>query len=305
MLHKWFEKARVGEEIKIIEFRKEDIWKRRCRIIDRKGLEYTGREDFSELMEKPCIFCTPDRVSKFGKEFGVEMLSNEEAFLFPNISPYAKYSAVCAFRKHYIGMDEFSPTLVMKNLMLGVEYIKRVEEMDDVGFASISWNYMMPAGASMLHPHTQIIVDVHPTFYMEKLLEREREFEEYIDMEKKSERYIGNVENIELFTPFVPFGYNEIMGVSEEGMKVKNMATALSKIISYYSSIGRNTFNISIYMGLKNQFPLHFRCITRQNMGKFYRNDTAFLERLHNEVVLERKPEEVAEDVRKYLRNME
>ncbi len=302
MFHRWFEEAKVGEETRIIEYRKEEIWGRRCRIIDRKGLEYTGKEDFSELIEKPCIFCNPERVSKFGKEFGTEMLMNEESFLFPNISPYARYSGVCAFRRHYIKIDEFSPHLILKNLELCKEYIKKIEEIDDVNFASINWNYLMPAGSSILHPHIQILVDEHPTVYMERLVNKRKDFERYIEMEIESERYVGRKEGVEIFTPFVPYGYNEIMGVVDEGMEnMKGIAHILSGILSYYSRIGRNSFNVSIYMGLKNHFPLHFRCITRQNMGKYYRNDTAFLERLHSEVVLERKPEEVAEEVRKHL----
>ncbi len=301
MFHRWFEEAMVGEEIRRIEIRKEEIWGRRCRIIERKGLEYTGMEDFNELVKRPCIFCNPEKVSKFGEDFGTTMLENDGAFLFPNISPYARHSGVCAFRKHYIKIDEFTPSLIAKNLELGSRYIDKIGKMEEVRFASISWNYMMPAGASILHPHTQILVDRHPTVYMEKLLGRREEFERYIEMEVESERFIGRVGKVLLFTPFVPYGYNEVGGIVEEGLQIDEISKALAKILSYYSAIGRNSFNVSIYISLEDEFPVHFRCITRQNMGKYYRNDVAFLERLHEEVVLERSPEEVAEDMRNHL----
>ena len=305
MFHKWFEYALVEGKRKVIEVRKEDIWGRRCRIIERVGLELTARENFDEIINKPCIFCQPEKVAKFGEEFGMEMMKNDDAFLFPNINPYAKYSGVCAFRKHYIKIDEFDSTLIEKNLELGAEYIKKVEKIGNARYASINWNYMMPAGASIPHPHTQIIVDEHPTTYMEKLIERREMFEKYIEMEIEGERYIGEIGKVALFTPFVPFGFNEIFGVSREGMKesISDLARAIARIISYYAHMGRNSFNMCIYMSLEDKFPLHFRCITRQNMVKYYRNDITFLERLHNEVILERMPEEIAEEMKEYMRS--
>jgi len=304
MLHKWLENAVVEGKDKIIEVRKEDIWERRCRIIGRVGLELTLKENFDDVINKPCIFCQPERVAKFGKEFGAGMMENDAAFLFPNINPYARYSGVCAFRKHYIKMEDFDSTLIEKNLELGMEYIRKVEKMGNAKYASINWNYMMPAGASILHPHTQIIVDEHPTTYMEKIMEKREMFSKYIEMERNGKRYIGRVGKISLFTPFVPFGFNEIFGVGEESIEksIGDAAGAIAKIISYYAHLGRNSFNMAIYMSLEDEFPLHFRCITRQNMVKYYRNDITFLERLHNEVILERKPEEIAEEMREYLK---
>ena len=119
----------------------------------------------------------------------------------------------------------------------------------------------------------------------------------------KSERYIGKIGKIKLFTPFVPFGFNEVVGIAEENIEncLEDLSKALEKIISYYASIKRNSFNVAIYISLENEFPLHFRCITRQNMVKYYRNDAMFFERLHQEVILEKKPEEVAKELRKFI----
>ncbi len=286
MFQKWKEKAIVNGIEKEIEIRKDGYWERRCRIIQRAGLELTKEEDFSDLINKECIFCHPEKLAKF--EFG--MLENNFAFLFPNINPYAEYSSVCAFKKHFIMPNEFSAQLIQKNLELCVEYINKIKAK----YVSINWNYLMPSGASILHPHLQVVGSKYPTTYMEKA--EKIEFEKYLEEEKRSKRYIGKIGNIEIFSPFVPFGFNEIVGIAKGNIfdEYKEIAKAIEKIILFYASIRRNSFNICIYIG--NKFPLHFRCITRQNMVKYYRNDSMFFERLHEEVILEKRPEEVAKE---------
>jgi len=303
MFQKWVEKALVEGKEKEIEVRKDAFWQRRCRIIGRVGLELTAKENFDEIIKKPCIFCMPEKLAKFGNEFGSEMFENEHAFLFPNINPYARYSSVCAFKKHYIKLEEFKAEIIEKNLELCIEYIKKVMELDDIKYASINWNYLMPAGASILHPHTQVVADEHSTTYMEKVAENGEQFREYIKKEMESERFIGEIGNISLFTPFVPFGFNEVVGIVSNKLfsSINEIAQALEAIISYYESIGRNSFNVCIYASLNDEFSLHFRCITRQNMAKYYRNDAMFFERLHSEVILEKKPEEVAKEIKEYL----
>jgi len=306
MFQKWIEKAIVEGKEKEIEIRKDIIWERRCRIIGRVGLELVTKENFDEIIQRPCIFCTPEKLAKFDDEFEKEMLENSHAFLFPNINPYAKYSSVCAFKKHYIKIGEFDSELIEKNLELCIEYINKITKINnEVKYASINWNYMMPAGASILHPHTQVIVDGHPTTYIEKIVEKRELFKEYIKKEINSERFIEEIEGIKLFTPFAPFGFNEIVGVADSSLSsIGSISLALEKILSFYDSIGRNSFNVCIFISLTNDFPLHFRCITRQNMAKYYRNDAMFFERLHFETILEKKPEEVAKEMKQYLRKL-
>ena len=304
MFQKWKERVSVEGKEKEIEIRKDAIWERRCRIMERVGLELVKKENFDEIIQKSCIFCTPEKLAKFDKKFGKEFFENSHAILFPNINPYAKYSSVCAFKKHYIKVGEFDAKLIEKNLQLCMEYIEKVMELDnEVKYASINWNYMMPAGASILHPHTQVVAGKHPTTYMERILEKKELFEEYIKKEIESERFIGKIGSIALFSPFAPFGFNEIVGVAKSNLSesIEDISIALEKILSFYDKIGRNSFNVCVFISLSNNFPLHFRCITRQNMVKYYRNDAMFFERLHFETILEKKPEEVAKEMKEYL----
>ena len=304
MFLKWFEKAVVEGREQKIEIRKEELWNRRCRIMEWAGLESKAHEDFNEMTIKQCIFCTPHKVAKFDRNYGKELYENEYAFLFPNLNPYAQYSGVCAFKQHYIRLDDFTATLLRKNFELCSEYLKKIIEVNSkIKYASLNWNYMMPAGASILHPHLQIIADMHPTTYMDKLLDNEDLFKEYLQKELDSERFVFKLRKTEVFTPFVPFGFNEFVGVTKEDLvnALEDIPIALEKILSYYASIGRNSFNLSLYMSIDNRFPLHFRAITRQNMSKYYRNDAMYFERLHNEIILEKTPERVSEDLRTYL----
>lgn len=302
MFERWNETIVVNGIERHVEIRWDEVFERYCRIIDRVGLELTKQEDFSEKIDEPCIFCSREKLAKFDEKFGVKQIENDNAFLFPNINPYAKYSSVCAFKKHYIEVGEFSPELIQSNLQLAIEYINKVKKMDDsVRYASINWNYMMPAGASILHPHTQVVADAIPTTYMRKA--SNEKFEKYIDEELKRERYIKRIGSIGLFVPFVPFGFNEVFGLIEEELEhaIEEIAKAVSSILSYYHSIGRNSFNFSLYYSMENEFPLHFRMITRQNMARYYRNDAMFFERLHFETILERKPEEIAKEIKGFL----
>jgi len=300
MFEKWNETITVNGVEKHVEIRWDEVFERYCRIIDRVGLELTKQEDFSDKINEPCIFCNREKLATFDERFGIKQKENEHAFIFPNINPYAKYSSVVAFKKHYLNLNEFKPEMIEANLNLSFWYINEVKEMDDsVAYASINSNYLMPAGASVLHPHSQVIVDEYPTSYMRKIAGNEL-FYDYIREEMKRERYIKRIGSVYLFVPFVPFGFNEVFGFVEK-MNVNDIAKSISSILSYYHSIKKNSFNFSIYYSLKEDFPIHFRMITRQNMAKYYRNDAMFFERLHMETILERKPEEIAKEIKKFL----
>jgi len=302
MFERWEESIVVNGIERHVEIRWDEIFERYCRIIDRVGLESGVVEDFSDKIGEDCIFCHPEKVAKFDKELKDMPTENEYAFIFPNINPYAKYSSVCAFKKHFMSLGEFTPEVIKANLELSVEYIKKVRKIDDVRYASINWNYLMPAGASILHPHMQTIVDWLPTSYMKKISRNEK-FYEYISKEIKGERYIGKIEDVHLFVPFAPFGFNEVFGFIDKNFEdgIDDISIAVSNVLSYYENISRNSFNFSLYYSFDDEFPLHFRMITRQNMSKYYRNDAMFFERLHFETILERKPEEVAKEIRKKM----
>jgi len=281
-----------------VEIRKDEVWERNCRIMNRAGLEISKQEDFKEIIERDCIFCSRDKLAKF--DFG--FIENSHSFLFPNINPYSKYSGVCAFKNHYIKPEEFSTDLLQSNFSLCSEYIRRFYD-GKARYASINWNYMMPAGASILHPHTQIILSEYPTTYMEKIIKNREKFFSYIEEEINGERFIGEINSFYLFVPFAPFGFNEVFGFCKEDFStaIKKLAMAINKILSYYSSIKRNSFNLAVFTDMGKEFPFHFRILTRQNMIKYYRNDAMFFERLHFETILEKMPEEVCKEIKNFI----
>ncbi len=287
-----FEKFREGR----VEIRKDEVWERNCRIMKRAGLEIDRQEDFKEIIEKDCIFCSKDKLQKF--DFG--FMENSHSFLFPNVNPYAKYSGVCAFKKHYIRLEEFSPDLLESNFSLCSKYIENFYD-GKARYASINWNYLMPAGASILHPHTQVVLSEYPTTYMEKIIKNKEKFFSYLEEEIKGERFIGKINEFYLFVPFAPFGFNEVFGFCKKKDAIEKIAVAVSKILEYYSIIRRNSFNLAVFIDMEKEFPLHFRILTRQNMVKYYRNDAMFFERIHLETILEKMPEEVAREIKDFI----
>jgi len=186
------------------------------------GIYKTDEALLRKLVEETrgrCFFC-PEKAStstpKFPTDFIPEgRMTRGEATLFPNLFAHKQYSAIISITKnHYLKLNEFEPSLLINAFKLADRYIRRASEVSRVEYAEIGGNYLYPSGASIVHPHLQVIVSHGPhsfiKIYREKAKSHYRKYsrnfwEELIDDEKQfGERYLGNIGSTEWFTPFAP-----------------------------------------------------------------------------------------------------
>ena len=87
----------------------------------------------------------------------------------------------------------------------------------------------------------------------------------------------------------------------------KGSRSGMSRVLAWYHLIGYDSFNLAMYSGELNKEGadrVNLAMITRTAMTPFYRSDSMHLERLHWEAAVDRTPEDVAADVRKYFSGM-
>jgi len=308
-----------------IEIRWDPLTGRTMRISKPKGLDKVPEGDpLNQFVEesKSCFFCSgkvenstpmiPEEIYEKGRiEVG-------QAFLFPNLSGFGAYSAVCIFSKeHFIAIKEFTITQILNMLKTCQIYMTLIRKTDRrVLYPSLNGNYLLPAGSSILHPHVQPFLDPVPTNYHQDLLINSENFgqkyqtnfwEKFKGMEKNNERFLFELDDCFFYTPFAPMGFNEVCAIIGEGKgfpdlsekTLNNLAEGIRNVFRFYHKIQHNSFNIALFSPPMNsadqtEFPCFLRICTRPAFADDYRNDVTFFEKYHLETMIDKSPEEVA-----------
>lgn len=284
----------------------------------------------AEETEAACFLCE-GRWRKMAPRYGADLLPDDgrlvrgEIALFPNLFPLASYHAVVKVGdKHFRTLDEFSPALLEDAFSVSIEFIKRCHEADPGAiYFTINANYLFPAGASILHPHLQILGSPFAGTHHRMLLEKSKEYFEKEQFCYWSElaqteaqtgvRYLDEVGPSRWFSAFSPLGANEINGVwpartnflEWDEADIRAMAQGVSNALCAYHDMKLSSFNLSCFSGPLDRSSPEFRCmlrlINRQNAVPHYRTDDFFLQKLlKNEVVI-RSPENLASFVGRYF----
>jgi galactose-1-phosphate uridylyltransferase len=131
-------------------------------------------------------------------------------------------------------------------------------------------------------------------------------WDDIVDAEKENEeRFITELGGSRWMTSFCGLGNNDVMGVVDASNILElgegalgALSEGLSTMLRGYHTIGVQGFNMSLFSGpLETQsqhFNVHIRMISRPDVRPMYTSDAGFMERLHDEVVVETKPEDVA-----------
>ncbi len=250
-------------------------------------------------------------------------LIRNECVLFPNLFPISTFHAVIVVgSRHYLNLDEFSVDLLYDALNLAFDFIKRVfEKYPEILYFTINANYLAPAGASLVHPHLQVLGAALPSTHHAELLDKARSFfdtfgksywSELVEKEKSlNERYIGQFHRGHLIASYSPIGVNEVLGVWPEigsfdkwdDKDIKSMAEMISKTLTLYHHLGFSTFNFSCFggqMGTTEDYEACvMRIICRQNVVPHHRTDDYYFQKLMQNEIIVIKPEELAELFRK------
>ena len=112
-------------------------------------------------------------------------------------------------------------------------------------------------------------------------------------------------------TSYVPLGNDEICGVFHDisslyeldETAISDLSKGLKRVFTAYTLYGVHSFNLSTFSasGKDESFRLVVRIIARPYPQSFYNNDSGFMERLHEEVIVESMPEKVASDLKEYF----
>ena len=127
------------------------------------------------------------------------------AYVIPNLVPFDRYAAVALFSdEHHIPMEGLTPEAMKDAFLASLIFLKRIQTVDSAArFFSINWNYMPPAGSSIVHPHLQPSASEFPTYRLRLQLEGAAKYREenqsdfwndFMASEKRAgERYVGEI----------------------------------------------------------------------------------------------------------------
>lgn len=279
-------------------------------------------EDMVRESSLKCLFCG-ENVEKSTPRYPPEIVPDGrlrvgEALLFPNLFPVAKYHAVISVsRRHFLRLPEFSPELIADSLRAAQAFTRLVYARDpEALFVAVNANYLFPAGASLVHPHLQMIMSPLPYSYHGRLLTAAAEYHEdngscfyrdLIETERiRGERYVAGRGQWHWMTAFSPLGMNEITAVHESSADfaglpyghIDALAYGISRVLLLYDELGHLSFNYSLLSAKAPAAQESFRCVlrivNRQNLTANYRNDDFFLQKLLQSDFIVNLPEELA-----------
>lgn len=328
----WFLDPKEGFQKKelTIEVREDPLTGHHSRILPfrRRFPDASIPHDLIEASRKGCPFC-PEQIEtltpRLVPEIAVEgRIRKGRAVLFPNSFPYAKHNWVVALTEdHFLQIDRFTPEILRDGFEAVSEGISRLEKIcPEDQYASVNCNYLLQAGAGVLHPHLQVVVQEEPTVKHRAVLEglktyhREKGaffWEDYLLEEKGAgERYIGKIGETHFCSSFSPLGIlGEILVLFEgrenlSDLSAKNwsdFSEGLVRIFKYLIDTRTYSFNLSLFSGtwegVRNW--VYGRLCPRTTMPPWGTSDINYFEKLHGEVICVLSPETLAKEIQPYF----
>jgi|YelNatPaOPRAMG01_1025707.scaffolds.fasta_scaffold32838_2 UDPglucose--hexose-1-phosphate uridylyltransferase len=321
-------------ETQTVEYRFDPLTGIRSRINVKRALRPIQMEvdaDVAGFIEKTranCPFC-PENIERNTPLFLEDVWRGgrikNECYVFPNRYPFAEHHAVATITsKHFLDLDEFTPEMIAENMLACIRYVIIVnEKYSEAKYPLWLWNHLPSAAASIIHPHTQIIVDRKPTIQQKLLLDRSRRYfsrtgkcywTDLIEAEKDGDRWIGEGKYIAVIASFAPQANREIQLIFKDAFslsdigrrEVGELADFLSLILRFYRINGVNSFNISTFSAGIGENPkyyrLNVRIASRPYFRPYYTAYGGVLEIWHGECVSETLPEDIARKLKKYLK---
>ncbi len=320
------------KDITVTERRKNPLTGEWCRISIERATRPKEMKDHleSKLIKesgKKCFFCKAkihNSVARFPSWLVTDgKIKINEFFLFPNLYPFAKYHAVGVLtEKHFVGLDKIKPEKWEDCFEGCMRFFKLVhEEHPSARFPSINFNFFPTAGASLLHPHTQVLNTIHPTVMMDLYYRKSWDYfdknksnywQDLIEQEDGGERFIGKTGSMYWFANFAPIHTGEIIGILKGNVSsffemneedVKDVCEGIYRIFNCIYGPGKG-YNMVIYSAPLNEhlghfFSLNLSIITRPKMSEYYTTDRAYCEILHKEPIITTIPEDLASKLRK------
>jgi galactose-1-phosphate uridylyltransferase len=279
----------------------------------------------NESLQIGCPFCS-NTIDKTTARFPPDLvpdgrIQRGKATVIPNITPFDAYPAICLISDdHFIPLRGFTRELLSDAFTACQDFFKSVSLVNpEVDCFSINWNYMPPAGSSLIHPHLQPLAGDTPTNVQRELIRASHEYvTHYIthfwrDLVEKEEalgeRYLGRTGRVVWLSPFVPLGYypdvmavfwdrSDLLELEEEDFS--DFSVGLAKVLQVYEDLGIYGLNLSLFSGVKGDSTLwvHSRIVPRCLPRSIGNSDITYFGILHKEPVSVMKPEDLASKLR-------
>ena len=289
--------------------------------------------DYAEALaartREGCFFC-PEKVLEATPKYPDELvpggrLEHGGALVFPNLFPLAAVHAVVTFpERHHLRPSEFTPELLEEALGAAFAFADRAERFyPRLTHLQVSCNHMLPAGASLAHPHLQVFGGETVPWQVELYWRRSAEWKaahgaNYWDSlvaqeEGAGERSVWSAAGVHWLVPFAPAGAREAIAVvpgtaSMSGLDASQVAAlskGLSRVLAWYEAEGLSAFNFTVFGGAlhgrETGFPVVLRVIARTAFKQDYRTDDYFLQKQLGGELMFAAPEEMAARLRTLL----
>lgn len=292
--------------------------------------DHAYAKERAEETGKSCFLCEDrwrETTPRYPSDFITDgRIVRGEAVLFPNLFPLAGFHAVVRVgNAHYRELKDFPPSLLYDALSASLDFIRRCHAVNpETAFFTINANYLPPAGASVVHPHLQILGSPQPGTHHRSLLDACRDYTgrygsnywlDLVDTEwEEGLRNIAVIGESRWLASYAPLGVHEVIAVwphRENFLQwteddVRAMADGLSGILRGCHEMGCSTFNLSCFSGPLDRSTPEFRCmmrfINRQNFMPHHRTDDYYFQKLLRNEIIVRRPEVLAELFRRQFR---
>jgi len=287
------------------------------------------RPDLSELIQHSkeifCPFC-PDVLEKSTPLFPEEVvpggrIAHGRALLIPNLLPLDKYAGVSILSpEHYIAIEDLTDEKMADAFYAALQLFKMVAHFDPLtNYFYINWNYMPPAGSSIVHPHLQVNCGEIPTNQHRIQMEACRKYYEengthfwsdFIEAEQNlKERFIGKKGPTYWFMSYVPQSFlPDIWCIFSEGTSLNGLKEeaflpfikGLSKVLKYFSLENIFSFNMSLFSVRQDDyFRINARVCPRLLTRAIGNSDQTYFQTIHKETYSVWPPESVCQRIRK------
>ncbi len=273
-----------------------------------------------------CLFCGESAVTRTAC-YPTDLvpggrIRKGNAVLFSNLfSAGACHPVIALGSAHFLNLGEFTPKLLGEGFEAAQEFLRIVYCRDESAvFAAVCQNYLLPAGASLMHPHMQMLVTPVAYSYHARMLDACRRYYEkngssyYDDLAAEErlegDRYVARLNHWHWIAAFSPLGSNEFTAIHESGADfealpaedLNDLAAGISKVLLLYERLGHLSFNYALYSVQQGEYDQGQRCvlkiISRQNLYPNYRNDEYFLQKMLQTELIFNPPEELARQLR-------
>ena len=294
-----------------LQYRKEHYTGFQCRISPERLKRQINKTPHTPTPDGQCPFC-PEQVFTATPTFadGSRIIVGESVS-FPNLYPFGEGHIVTVITKDH-NAEVFTRRHIVDAFSGLTEALLPVG-----GYASINWNFLPSAGASLVHPHMQGLAVKEPTYVAMRYLAAGREYRRsgkqqcYWDavreQEKASDRYLFGDEII-WSAHAVPLGEREVRGLlpistlEEFVPYIDLVARGVLENLSLFRKLGTHAFNMALFFDRERKDDgLRAFCsiISRINPNYSSTSDSAFMERLHLEPVILTMPEDLGMYYRK------